>query len=80
MTQNGVECIEKNQVESWLKENDVRVYTYVSDVKVNFSDKDSYMLWSVEQLRTDFDGAGRATFLLQINNVQISDEVWNPYK
>ena len=42
MTQNGVECIAKNQVESWLKENDVRMYTYVSDVKVNFSDKDNY--------------------------------------
>ena len=56
-------------MESWLKENDVRMYTFVSDVKVNFSDKDEYLLWSVEQFSTDFDGAGRATFLLQINNV-----------
>ena len=69
MAQNGVECIEKNQVESWLKENDVRMYTFFSDVKVNYSDKDEYLLWSVEQFSTDFDGAGRATFLLQINNV-----------
>ena len=62
-----------------MKENEVRVDTYVSDVKVNFSDKDKYLLWSVESHDADFDGAGRATFLLQINEVQISDDLWNPY-
>ena len=61
-----------------MLQNDVELHAYVNDVKINFSSKTDYYHESAEFVETSWH-SGEQHILLQLNNVQLSDELWNPY-